>query len=101
MIIGGGLREAAEHHPRDVTSVGGNFSRDRPDGNLSREVRRKVIDAGRDCREGDRGKLIRGSKIERGALAGWQPVVLVLPAAMPHRPDSVEDVFGWQPVTGG
>ena len=41
---------------------------------------------------------MRGGKVERAAVTARQQSVLARAAAMPDRPDSVDDVFRWQAV---
>ena len=43
-------------------------------------------------------EAMRGGKIERGAIAGRQQFVLALAAAVPHRPDRMDDVLCRQPI---
>ncbi len=98
VMLGAVGREAAEHHARDAARPRGDFRRHGADRDARGEIGGKAIDAGGDRRIGDRRERMRGGEIERRAIAAGQQRFLVGAAAVPDRPDRVDDVLRLQPV---
>ena len=63
--------------------------------------RRVAVDAGRDRRERDRAAAVLGRELDRPPVAGRQQLRLALAAAVPDRPDGVDDVVDGQPPGAG
>lgn len=99
VMIGGGLREAAEDDAPNAARCRGEFSRNRSDGDARGAVSRKSVDAGRDGRKRERDKTVGGGEVERGAIARRQHLILATSAAAPHRTNGVDDVLCRQPIT--
>src|SRR6185312_175656 len=71
----------------------------RIDRNAGSAVSRKAIDAGRDGGKGNRGEIMVAAKPDRGGIAGGKQRVLAMSAAIPHRPDSMDHIFGRQAIS--
>lgn len=93
-------REAAEddlgHRRRSRQSVN-----DGSDRNTGGTIRGKAIDAGRNCRKGDRCEAVLLAQFDRAAVAGGKQVVLAERAAIPHRSNRVDHVSGGKPIAFG
>ena len=63
-----------------------------------RAIGRKAVDARGDRREGDRAQAVRFGQCQRAGVSVGQQPLLVGIAALPDRPDRVDDVPGLQPV---
>ena len=97
--------ETAQNDARSVTSgqpiLLGQPAAHRSDRNLSRLVEGIAVDSSRDRRKGDRGEAVALGQLQAAAVGAGQQVILVLGAALPDRPDRVDDVARLERKTGG
>ena len=63
-----------------------------------RRVARKAVDSGGNCRKGDRDEPVLAGDPQRVAVAGRKGFRLAGIAALPDRPDRVDDVRRRQPI---
>ena len=82
VMIGGVRREAAEHDALDAARRRGDFRGDGADGDARGAIGREAVDAGRDRRKGDRGKLVRGGEM-RARCGSRTPAGRPRPCAPP------------------
>ena len=93
--------KAAEHHARNAARARGDFRRHGADRDAGGEIGGKAIDAGGDRRIGDRAR-VRGRRRDRARCGSSPPAALPRSvAAVPDRPDRMDDVLGLQPVAAG
>ena len=69
------------------------------DGNGRGKLHRVAINARADAGEGDRGEPFRGGNLERSAIAGGEQLRRIARAAVPDRPDRVDDVARRQSIS--
>src|SRR5512138_2616743 len=84
--------EHAEDDPLD-RGVPGEELAHRGDGDVSRAVEGKAIDAGGDRGESDAARADFPGDLQRGAIAGGEQRLLVLAATAPHRTHGVDHVL--------
>ena len=77
---------------RDAARIRRHFGHHGANRDPRRHLGRKRIDAGRDRRKRDRRQPMLCGEIERGAVAGFQQPVFVAVAALPDRPDRLDNV---------
>jgi len=100
-MIGGVLGKTAENDTPNSARRRGQFSGNGSDGDARGAIRRKTIDARRDCGKRERRKAMSCSEIERGAVTRRQQFLLAMRPTTPHRADSVDHMLRWQPITAG
>ena len=95
------LREAAEDHPVEGGRLALDVAGDGAHRDLRRRVGRIAVDAGRDRRKGDGPEAVLAGEVERGGVGRRQELRLAGAAALPARPDGVDDVARRQVVAAG
>ena len=94
------LREAAEddtaHGRRDGQRINGGR-----DSDIRRAIGRKTIDAGGNCRKGNRSKAVGLGQFDGAGVARRQRFILAAASPVPDRPDGMNHVPRRQPETPG
>jgi hypothetical protein len=101
VVVSGCRRKTAQNDARDTARRPGQFCGDRTHGDTGGAIGRKAIDPGRYRRKSQRRQPVRGGKLQRGAVAGGEQVVLALAAPVPDGADRVDHVLGRQAITAG
>ena len=73
----------------------------RCNGDARRRLAREAIDARRDGREGDRAKPSILRDRQAGSVAAGEDIALAPLAALPDRPDGMDDMGGREPIAPG
>jgi len=97
---GASAGKAAKCHVGDVRCRGQRLG-DGSNSDTGRAVGGKTIDASGNRRKSHRGNAVFPTELDRAAVAGSEQTILTAAAAIPDRPNRMDDVFGLEAITLG